>query len=233
MSEATTRMSAEARREAIVHAVMPVFARKGFANTTTKDLAEAAKVSEALIYKHFPSKESLYAEIQKHGCKGCDPMLRRLTSLQPSTTTLVYIIYYVVRGNILGSCKEPASWETRHRMVLNSCLEDGSFTRFLFQNRFAENMPYIEACMAAAEAAGEMKGCQVTHRNRLIFTHHVAVMVATMHLPEKPVIDYKGSKQDVLHQAMLYTLRGIGLTDEAIARYYDPKAMELFFGDNE
>src|ERR1044071_9733238 len=100
------RLSAEQRREAIVRAALAVFARKGFANTTTRQLAEAAGVSEALIYKHFPSKESLYAEIQGYGCKGCAPGLQKLLSLEPSTSTLVYIIYYVMQVNIVGRSKD-------------------------------------------------------------------------------------------------------------------------------
>ncbi|HEX2260068.1 MAG TPA: helix-turn-helix domain-containing protein, partial [Candidatus Binatia bacterium] len=55
------RLSAEERRQAIADAVRGVFADKGFDGTTTRELAKAAGVSEALLYKHFPSKESLYA----------------------------------------------------------------------------------------------------------------------------------------------------------------------------
>src|SRR5688572_23042153 len=150
------RLSCEERKEAIVRAVLPVFARNGFANTTTKELAEAAGVSEALIYKHFPSKESLYAEIQTFGCKGCDPDLQKLLSLDPSTPTLVYIIYYIMRANIVGRGKETMCSETKHRMILNSCLEDGSFARFLFHNRFAENMSRIVECLDAAEEVGDL-----------------------------------------------------------------------------
>jgi AcrR family transcriptional regulator len=130
-------MSAEERREAIVSAVLPVFAQKGFANTTTRELAQAAGVSEALLYKHFPSKETLYSEIQNLGCKGCDAGLQKLLSLEPSTQTLVYIIYYVMRANILGRTNEPINIEARNRMMLYSCLEDGAFARFLFHNRYA------------------------------------------------------------------------------------------------
>ena len=52
------------RKAAIVEAALPLFARQGFAATTTKQLALAAGVSEALLYKHFPSKEALYREIK-------------------------------------------------------------------------------------------------------------------------------------------------------------------------
>ena len=144
------RLSCEERKQAIVKAVLPIFARNGFANTTTRELAKAAGVSEALIYKHFPSKESLYAEIQSFGCKGCDPGLKKFLDLEPSTSTLVYIVFYIMRVNIVGRSKETICAETRHRLILNSCLEDGSFSRFLFHNRFAENISRIVECMDAA-----------------------------------------------------------------------------------
>jgi len=42
-------MTAKDRKLAIVKAALPLFARKGFAETTTKELARAAKVSEPLL----------------------------------------------------------------------------------------------------------------------------------------------------------------------------------------
>jgi len=40
-----------------------LFAKKGFNGTTTKEIAQAAGISEALVFKHFPTKRALYAAI--------------------------------------------------------------------------------------------------------------------------------------------------------------------------
>lgn len=226
------RLSCEERKEAIVKAVLPIFARNGFANTTTRELAKAAGVSEALLYKHFPSKESLYAEIQTFGCRGCDPGLQKLISLEPSTSTLVYIVYYIMRINIVGRGKEAICAETRHRMILNSCLEDGSFSRFLFHNRFAENISKIVDCMDAAAEAGDLVASPVSKPNLLLFAHHLATMIATMHLPKKPVVDYEATREELVQQAVWFALRGVGLRDDAIKRHYNPKALALFFNED-
>ncbi|TET54333.1 MAG: TetR/AcrR family transcriptional regulator [Actinobacteria bacterium] len=53
------------RKQLILEDVKEVFAKKGFYGSTSKDLAKAAGVSEALLYKHFPSKESLFKESLK------------------------------------------------------------------------------------------------------------------------------------------------------------------------
>ena len=227
------RLSCEERKQAIVKAVLPIFARNGFANTTTRELAKAAGVSEALIYKHFPSKESLYAEIQSFGCKGCDPGLKKFLDLEPSTSTLVYIVYYIMRVNIVGRSKETICAETRHRLILNSCLEDGSFSRFLIHNRFAENISRIVECMDAAAAAGDLVSSPVSKPNLLLFAHHLATMIATMHLPKKPVVDYDASPNELVQQAVWFALRGLGLRDEAIKRFYSPKTLALFFSEEK
>jgi AcrR family transcriptional regulator len=57
------RLSLDARAGQIVKASMALFARKGFSGTTTRELAHAAGVSEALIFRLFPTKEALYSAI--------------------------------------------------------------------------------------------------------------------------------------------------------------------------
>ncbi len=224
------RLSAEQRREAIVTAALPLFARKGFANTTTRELAEAAGVSEALIYKHFPSKESLYAEIQNAGCKDKDQGLEKLAVAEPSTSTLVHIVYYLLRTIVMGKPGDTISWEIKHRMILNSCLEDGEFTRLLYENRFSCCFKKVQACLAAAEVAGDIVECQVSRENRVRFAHHLGAMIAFNHLPRRPVIDYHVAREELLHEVIWFALRGLGLTDKAISRHYNPKALSVFFG---
>jgi AcrR family transcriptional regulator len=58
-----SRMSAKNRRQQIVAVAAELFASKGFSGTTTKEIAEGAGVSEAIIFRHFASKDDLYAAI--------------------------------------------------------------------------------------------------------------------------------------------------------------------------
>src|SRR6185436_6737946 len=106
------RMSAENRKEAIIQAALPLFARKGFAETTTRELARAAGVSEPLLYKHFPSKEALYAEIQDSSCKGTDLGFQKVAGLKPSAATLVHLVYFLMRAQILGKPAGKIDWDT-------------------------------------------------------------------------------------------------------------------------
>ena len=50
MKPPRAKLSGEERRAAIIKAVRRLFAEKGFHGTTTRELAEAAGVSEALLF---------------------------------------------------------------------------------------------------------------------------------------------------------------------------------------
>src|SRR6185437_9994486 len=102
---ALNRLDSDDRRKAIVDAAVPLFARNGFAGTTTRELAAAAGVSEALLFRHFPSKQSLYREILALGCEG-DPALERLAALPVSGQTVACIVRFMVRRFVLGSDAE-------------------------------------------------------------------------------------------------------------------------------
>lgn len=67
----SARLSAEERRREIVRVAVQLFSRRGFRGTTTKEIAQAAGVSEAIIFRHFATKEELYrAIIDRVSCEG-------------------------------------------------------------------------------------------------------------------------------------------------------------------
>ena len=54
------RLPAKDRREQLIDVAMRLFSVQGFDGTTTREIAEAAGVNEAIIFRHFSSKEELY-----------------------------------------------------------------------------------------------------------------------------------------------------------------------------
>jgi AcrR family transcriptional regulator len=56
----TPRLPAAERRAGIVGAATGCFAARGFGGTTTASVAAAAGVNEALLFRHFGSKQGLY-----------------------------------------------------------------------------------------------------------------------------------------------------------------------------
>jgi AcrR family transcriptional regulator len=210
-----TRLDSDERRKAIVAAAVPLFARKGFAGTTTRELAEVAGISEALLFRHFPTKKQLYGEILQLGCKG-DPALERLAALEPSSATLVHMIHYMVRYFLLGVGLERAELDTRLRLILHSFLEDGEYARELFDTIFERVHPLFAASLEAAAVAGDLVLDGVTPANRFWFGHHIAAMMAFVLLPSRASIAYRGDLTALAEEASRFILHGIGLTDTAV-----------------
>jgi AcrR family transcriptional regulator len=57
------KMTAAERRAQIINVSKQLFSQKGFNGTTTKEIAQASGISEAMIFCHFASKEDLYTAI--------------------------------------------------------------------------------------------------------------------------------------------------------------------------
>jgi AcrR family transcriptional regulator len=221
------RLDSEARRGRIVDAALPLFARKGFAGTTTKEIAEAAEVSEALLFKHFPTKAALYGAIQDFGCRIKEEALERLRLLEPSTSALVLMAYLMVHHIVRGDADDQLSGDTRHRLITNSLLADSEYARLVYENIFAQVFPKFGACLEAAEAAGDLAPMPVKLENRFWFGQHVAAMLALVSLSGRPAVPYRGSPDEVIREAVWFILRGLGLKDAAIAAHYDAEKLAV------
>jgi AcrR family transcriptional regulator len=63
------RMAGLERKLQILRVAVRLFSQRGFRGTTTKEIAQAAGVSEAMVFRHFATKEELYTAILDH--KAC------------------------------------------------------------------------------------------------------------------------------------------------------------------
>ena len=217
------RLPSRERRQAIVTAVQGAFADKGFDGTTTRELARAAGVSEALLYKHFPSKESLYVAMLEACADG--PMaaeFTRVLALPPSTSTLVALVHFLTSHFVL--C-EDLQKTTMHRLALRSLLEDAEFVRLGAKQFGASWIRKVEACIAAAVKAGDLKATPVRRDLRAWFVHHLAFALMLHLHPKIPAVDYGISRSTLVVQAVWFLLRGMGLEEAAIRRHYHPEAL--------
>jgi AcrR family transcriptional regulator len=221
------KLSSDARRQSIIRAVRRVFAERGFHGTTTRALAEAAGVSEALLFKHFPNKEALYSAMQAFCSIERDPeKLERLRALEPSTRTLVLIVHLMVARIVRRECGDDEETSLHHRLMLRSMMEDGEFARLYFRRSVSCWLTKVQDCLRAACDAGDAV-CGEPVRPDLggIFTHYLAKTLMLSLLPPTPVVDYGLPVEALIEQAVWFSLRGMGVKDEAIRRHYNPESL--------
>jgi AcrR family transcriptional regulator len=213
------RMTSDLRRQLILGAAKRCFARNGFAGTTTKSVAAAAAISEGLLFKHFPSKAALYAEILAEECEA-DPELAHLLGQEPSTATLVELVRGMV-GHFVnisnGSDQEEAQ---RLRFMAASHLEDGEFARLLY-GKIADLIgPTFVTSLERAIQAGDAAEIGGEPLNLFWFAHHTVLTAALTRLPVTPCLEY-GDAVVLERQLCQFILRGTGLSEAAIASHLD------------
>jgi AcrR family transcriptional regulator len=213
------RMTGDLRRQLILAAAKRCFARHGFAGTTTKSVAAAASISEGLLFKHFPSKSALYAEILAEECEA-DPDLAHLLGQEPSTGTLVELIRGMVRHFLQISDGPDEQEAQRLRLMATSHLDDGEFARLLYAKVGKLIGPVFATSLDRAVAAGDASRIGTEPLNLFWFAHHTLLMAALARLPLVPCLSY-GDAAGLDRQLCEFILRGIGLNETAIASHLD------------
>lgn len=225
---ARTKLSGEERRAAIIQAVRRVFAEKGFHGTTTRALADAAGVSEALLFKHFPNKEALFSAMKLSCCTAKDQSkFERLNTLEPGASTLVVMVHFLVARIVEGCGSGDGDLAIQNRLMLRSLAEDGEFARLALRGLAEHWIPKVAECLEVAVVAGDALDGPVRARPAGWFAHHLPAILLTHLLPADAVIDYGVSTEELVQQAVWFILRGMGLKEEVIQRHYNPRALAL------
>src|ERR1700733_6885379 len=118
----TQRMGCEERKQQILAAVQRVFACKGFTGATSRELAKEAGISEALMFRHYPSKEALYQAVISQAAAPFEEGLERLATLEPSTSTLIHLIHFIASMQMQVSKNQER--ENLMRLYVRSLTED-------------------------------------------------------------------------------------------------------------
>jgi AcrR family transcriptional regulator len=133
MATAHLRVSSEDRRQQILEVASGLFARQGFEGTTTRQIAQSARVNEAIIFRHFPSKDELYWAVIEHKCAsgGGKPRLQELLSSGRSERE----VFESIAEDYLRRRAEDPSMT---RLLLFSALERHELSERFFRAHIAE-----------------------------------------------------------------------------------------------
>jgi AcrR family transcriptional regulator len=225
MPMGSKKFAAADRKEAILAAAIPVFARLGWAGATTKEIAKAAGISEALLYKHFSGKEALYAELESHCVEANAAGGRLFDGATPATATLVMGVAVLVQAVFPGIGARQSHEDTK-RLVTSSLLGDGRFARAFLDRHVKPWIGVFEKSLQAAIAAGDVEDGVHAAKPEIWFVHHLANTLHLINLPEAGVVAYDVTQDELVESAVRFLLRGLGLKNAAINRYYDPKEIK-------
>jgi AcrR family transcriptional regulator len=132
MATSAVRVSAPARKRQILAVATNLFARQGFSGTTTRQIAQRAGVNEALVFRHFPTKEGLYWDVLEAKIREAAPVERIEETL---TSSPGIEVFERVAFEIL---ERRAKDDTLSRLLLFSGLENHKLARRFFGTYVAD-----------------------------------------------------------------------------------------------
>src|SRR6267378_5381811 len=150
-----SRMSAEERRLQILRVAVSLFSQRGFVGTTTKEIAQAAGVSEAMVFRHFATKQELYSAILDHkACSGdtMNPEAMVAEALQEKDDRKVF------ERLALGALDHHECDPEFQRLLLHAALEGHELAQMFFEKFVRRVYELLGGYITERQRDGAMKG---------------------------------------------------------------------------
>ena len=147
-------MAADERRLQLLQTAVQLFSQRGFRGTTTREIAQAAGVSEAMVFRHFATKQDLYSAILDY--KACN------TGLQDPRECLInyleakddYGLFYNLALNLLEHHQEDQEFM---RLLMHSALEGHELANMFFELYIVRFYEFLGSYVEQRQKDGAMR----------------------------------------------------------------------------
>jgi AcrR family transcriptional regulator len=146
----------EARPEEILAAASDVFIRRGYAQATMQEIAQAAGISAGTIYRYFKGKEALFHALVKHRIAGVLSTLREATQASASEKC----DWRAIIRNLLQSAYEHISHPEIMgllQLVLGEGTRMPELTRLWYREVISQGQAGLIAMIGSGMERGELR----------------------------------------------------------------------------
>jgi len=152
--EEGVRMTSGDRRCQLMRVAIKLFSRKGFRGATTKEIALASGVTEAMIFRHFPSKEDLYRAILDHKAseEPVEEFLKELGGLTERRDDEG--LFLAIATRILDHARRDPDFM---RLMFYSALEGHELARSFREKQFKPLNDFVADYVARRQAEGAFR----------------------------------------------------------------------------
>ena len=200
-----TRMAGDERRQQILRVAMRLFSERGFSGTTTKEIAAAAGISEAIIFRHYANKDELYSAILDH--KACSHKFQNPFEevAEQIAAKDDFGVFYTMALNAIEHQAEDADFM---RLMLHSALEEHDLARMFFESFITDVYVFLGAYIKQRQQDGafrEVESRVVVRAFIGMFVHHSLNNI----LWDKEQKLLKISNKEAAHEFATILLNGI------------------------
>lgn len=212
----------KARRAQILDAAAEVFAEKGFARATTKEVASRAGVSEGTIYNYFGNKEKLLMGLMAHvaelqlgsaGFTFAGEHLGDLESLQDRATLQENVD---AQEFFIKLLRWRHSFVAQYRPMLHALLAE-MLANTEFRARYNEQLlkPFVslfEQQLQTRVEQGQLRSVDVSLVLRFMLAINLG-MIGLLILGD-PLLEEKWESEELVRKLTDFIMRGIGAQDK-------------------
>lgn len=152
------RMTGDERREQILQTAVDLFSQRGFKGTTTKEIARLAGVSEAMVFRHFASKDELYGAIlHTKGCRdGVNqfPWEKNQELIKAVQAKDDFAVFYNIALDAMNKHQEDEGFM---RLLFYSALEEHELAERFFNEFISRVYEYIGGYIAQRQTDGAFR----------------------------------------------------------------------------
>jgi AcrR family transcriptional regulator len=139
-------------RETILKSAIPLFAKKGYAGTSTRAICEAAGISKPVLYYYFRDKQHLYQELMIDTFSYYRKILLRTSK---SRGGLRERLMRILHEDFRAAREDPTRVQFLLRMIL---APEENLPEFNYIREFEEERVVIATVIRDGLGAGEVKG---------------------------------------------------------------------------
>lgn len=147
----TARMPGDERRMQILQSAVRLFSQRGFRGTTTKEIAQAAAISEAMVFRHFATKQELYTAILDHkACSGsaysaCDVVAKAVAEKDDRA------VFEQLAFNVLNLHEDDPEF---HRLLMHAALEGHELAAMFWERNVRPVYEFLGTYIRARQGEG-------------------------------------------------------------------------------
>ncbi|MDQ6693623.1 MAG: TetR/AcrR family transcriptional regulator [Chloroflexota bacterium] len=191
----------EDRREQIMDAALRVFAQKGFAGATNRDIAREAAITPGLIYHYFSSKEALFTAIvaERSPLQVARTLPSAILDQPPQVLleTLVKQILVVAEGEQFVQLIRIFLPELLHNPTV---VPDGVAG-------LSQMAPFLERCLVAKMERGELACGDAALAAQVLLGNLMGTVLRRQILRDPGALRY--SQQEIAEGIVSMTLQGL------------------------
>ncbi len=215
------RLKAHERRQQILEVAGELFADRGFAGVTTRELAQRLGITEPILYRHFASKEDLWLAVKRQARFPFHDWEKHINGTSPSTAHFLFITGLLVWGITLGRRPGSLGPVAGHPQILrllgHGLFETEGPLRF-HQEHFAHTiLPWWMMSYQAAHTAGDLV-VDVVSDEALWLAFQQMLTLALSEASRPHVLLSWDTERERLVHITRFLLRGLGVSEEVIRR---------------